>query len=614
MESINLNTLCNKDDVRSLYPVQGSLWTASYRYSQTIRSKLLNYSKVVKKEEVPKSCSCDKSPFKDPIIGHVVTGDLSIVQNRKLRNLMCKGTNFRECEKFLKKDLISSIEKDLDDHISKQSKKKKLPENTFQLWKLELMSKITSSLDHTQSRKTAKPILKDPQVIKDLRKLHSEYVFTPTDKASNNVSIVCKHFYHMMLQDELQSPTYCDVTEQEEDIVHRHVNDLQEKGLTVEEEERKLPFIYWTAKQHKTPISQRYIVSGKFCTTKILSKKLLHIFKLLLKTLKNNCRYKCKFLKTKAFWIINNAQPLRQDIHHLNNKRKAQTVYTYDFTRLYTNIPHDLLREQVKFVIDEAFNIKADKNFIRLNKCSASWAETIPKNSKCLFVDKNEILEYFDYLLNNIYVKYGDKIFRQIIGIPMGTDCAPDLANLFLFAYEYKYVFNLINTPGKSDELKLFRFVHRYIDDLIILNDKGHFDRIFKDIYPTELELKLTSGSQLSANYLDLQISIDKGRITHSLYDKRNDFDFKVISMPNMSSNVPVKPTYGVFYSQVLRLFNANNRLPNFIGDVKVLVDKLCKQNFEVTKLKHELHEFNNKFHYQIVSKYWDILNINMIC
>ena len=123
-------------------------------------------------------------------------------------------------------------------------------------------------------------------------------------------------------------------------------------------------------------------------------------------------------------------------------------MYTYDFTRLYTNIPHDLLKEQVKFIVDEAFTIKKDKHFIRLK----------PKKGKSKFLDKDEIMEYFNYLLDNIFVKYGDKIFRQIIGIPMGTDCAPDLANLFLFAYEYKYIMDLID-KGKSDELRLFRFV-----------------------------------------------------------------------------------------------------------------------------------------------------------
>ena len=447
---------------------------------------------------------------------------------------------------------------------------------------------------------------------KELNKLHQQYVMTPTDKASNNISIVCKHYYHKMLQYELSSSTYCDVNELEEDIVQRHVNDLRKFGLSVNEDECKLPFIYWTAKQHKTPTSQRFIVSGKFCSTKILSKKLLHIFQLLLKTLKYHCVFKCKFLKTKAYWIINNSQPLRHDIRHLNHKKKARTVYTYDFTRLYTNIPHDLLKEQVKFIVDEAFTIKKDKHFIRLNKSSATWAESLPKKGKSKFLDKDEIMEYFNYLLDNIFVKYGDKIFRQIIGIPMGTDCAPDLANLFLFAYEYKYIMDLID-KGKSDELRLFRFVHRYIDDLIILNDNGHFDTIFKNIYPKELELKLTSGSKISANYLDLQININNGNIIHSLYDKRNDFDFKVISMPNMKSNVPIKPTYGVFYSQLLRLFNANNCMDNFIRDIKSLMNKLVNQNFVRSQLNHQLHEFNNNYYYEMTSFHWENINLNKL-
>ena len=79
-------------------------------------------------------------------------------------------------------------------------------------------------------------------------------------------------------------------------------------------------------------------------------------------------------------------------------------MYTYDFTRLYTNIPHDLLKEQVKFIVDEAFTIKKDKHFIRLNKSSATWAESLPKKGKSKFLDKDEIMEYFNYLLDNIFV------------------------------------------------------------------------------------------------------------------------------------------------------------------------------------------------------------------
>ena len=47
-------------------------------------------------------------------------------------------------------------------------------------------------------------------------------------------------------------------------------------------------------------------------------------------------------------------------------------------------------------------------------------------------------------LIDNIYIKVGNKVFRQQVGIPMGTDCAPFLANLFLFYYEYEYIKNLV--------------------------------------------------------------------------------------------------------------------------------------------------------------------------
>ena len=218
--------------------------------------------------------------------------------------------------------------------------------------------------------------------------------------------------------------------------------------------EQKLLLIYRTAKQHKTPVSQRFIVSGKRCTTKSLSKKLLLVFQLLLKTLKNHCRYKCKFLKTKAFWIINNSKPLHQDMKFLNQKCKATSVFTYDFTRLYTNIPHDLLSNQLNFVLQEAFDIKSDKKYIKLNKCTANWTERLPKstNYKATYLTKDDIVTWFTYLLNNIYIKYQDTLYRQIIGIPMGTDCAPDLANLFLFSYEYQYVMNLINSNSPDIE------------------------------------------------------------------------------------------------------------------------------------------------------------------
>ena len=63
----------------------------------------------------------------------------------------------------------------------------------------------------------------------------------------------------------------------------------------------------------------------------------------------------------------------------------------------------------------------------------------------------------------------GYRVFKQTIGIPMGTDCAPLLANLFLFFYEYKYVKDKLKDNHK--QARLVKHTVRYIDDLLMLNN-----------------------------------------------------------------------------------------------------------------------------------------------
>ena len=144
----------------------------------------------------------------------------------------------------------------------------------------------------------------------------------------------------------------------EEHIVRQHVNTLTGMGIDVPTDHEKLPFIYNTAKQHKSPVGNRFIVSGKSCPTKTLSKTLLKILQLASKTLKQHCNYKCKFLNTKAYWIINNSESIHKDVNSINNKSSASSIYSYDFSKLYTNIPHGILKDSIKFVLEESFKIK----------------------------------------------------------------------------------------------------------------------------------------------------------------------------------------------------------------------------------------------------------------
>ena len=109
-----------------------------------------------------------------------------------------------------------------------------------------------------------------------------------------------------------------------------------------------------------------------------------------------------------------------------------------------------------------------------------------------------------DYLVDNIYVLVGNKVFRQCIGIPMGTDCTPLLANLYLFSFEYKFMKGLLK--NNISKAKFFSNTFRYIDDLLTINNPS-FDN------PSELILKKTTESCLVFRYW--YIYITKGTVSH---------------------------------------------------------------------------------------------------
>ena len=88
-----------------------------------------------------------------------------------------------------------------------------------------------------------------------------------------------------------------------------------------------------------------------------------------------------------------------------------------------------------------------------------------------------------EYLIDNSFVEFGGRICQQTIGIPMGTNCAPLLANLFLYSYEAEFVQSLLQA-GKKHLAQQFNFIYRYIDDVLSLKNTI-FARVFNRIHPS---------------------------------------------------------------------------------------------------------------------------------
>ena len=97
------------------------------------------------------------------------------------------------------------------------------------------------------------------------------------------------------------------------------------------------------------------------------------------------------------------------------------------------------------------------------------------------------------YLLDNIFVRFGTKLYRQTIGIPMGTNCAPLVEDLFLFCYERDFMKSL-SRENQADIIEAFNSTSRYLDALLNI-DNIYFNQMVDRIYPTELQLNRANSS-----------------------------------------------------------------------------------------------------------------------
>ena len=89
--------------------------------------------------------------------------------------------------------------------------------------------------------------------------------------------------------------------------------------------------------------------------------------------------------------------------------------------------------------------------------------------------------------MDTIYIRFGNNLYRQIVGTPMGTNCATLVADLFLFSYERDFIFSLSN-DNQADIIEAFNSTSRYLDDLLNIDDP-YFEGMVNQIYPPKLKL-----------------------------------------------------------------------------------------------------------------------------
>ena len=102
----------------------------------------------------------------------------------------------------------------------------------------------------------------------------------------------------------------------------------------------------------------------------------------------------------------------------------------------------------------------------------------------------------------------------------MGTNCAPLVADLFLFCYERDFLMSL-SDDKQADIIDAFNTTSRYLDDILNINNV-YFDNMVSQIYPSELQLNTINTSDTKAAFLDLHLSISNDIASIKIYDKRS--------------------------------------------------------------------------------------------
>ena len=184
----------------------------------------------------------------------------------------------------------------------------------------------------------------------------------------------------------------------------------------------------------------------------------------------------------------------------------------------------------------------------------------------------------------------------------MGTNCAPSLADLFLYSYDNEFLDKMIRS-GHRRLNRSFNLCYRYIDDLIVYNNKK-FLNYPKEIYPSQLIVVKANKSDHLADYLDLTFIIDNGgKLSARPYDKRVDFGFHIVNFPFLSSNIPSDTTYGVNISQITRYARCCSHYNDFEYHHKCLIDRLLSQSYIALRLEKSFKKFYGRYQ-DLIEKY----------
>ena len=574
-------------------------FTVSFSYDDPISRQLCNHStflaslnKDTLTDILVSVCDCEHSKFKYEPSGHVVTGKLEIV-GRNLAEIMAEGAKYRVEKTASSSRIVEDFARVVENIVAWDAKIKGVREERYAQYKRSCIWLLRKRSQENVARRTESASYNT--IDAELRQLHEKYIVTVADKAPNNFIIICKKYYALLMCTELGiswsrgtlyiagNTVYEVVRGNAQEIIADHDNKFSKYQGAIAEENRQLPRLFAIPKMHKNPYKFRFIAGARRSSLRVAS-VLLHR---LLQFFKNHFMSYTAVVRQRAHvetcWTVKGSR----EVHALYSKldgSKIESIITADFSTMFTAFEHDIIVNNVNSLISLCFK-NSGKSKIAISPHKIWYTEQVCNRNNVKTLDKYDCYDLVHKIVENTYVVFAEIVFRQNKGVPMGGNASPMLADLSLAMLEFSY---LAKHKNEAQEL---RYTRRYIDDILSINGK-RFMEIANNIYPRSLTLELTSRDNRAA-FLDtyVQPGMD-GKLQVAVYNKTEDFTFKVKRYTTINSCISKNVGYNVFYGEIIRFSRITNIGEIFVERTAKLMKDFTANGFELALLYKKLDKF----------------------
>jgi hypothetical protein len=266
------------------------------------------------------------------------------------------------------------------------------------------------------------------------------------------------------------------------------------------------------------------------------------------------------------YWRIEDMDKFFYDLKVKDSlgKLKGKRPRTTDFTTMYTSLSQLHIINNLKIAVREAFDFN--------DQCDARHHQDMATFEK--------ITKHVEFIVKNTYIANDpENIRHQTKGIPMGTNCAPRLANLTLYVDEAKFVDGLL-IRNQINEAKLHCHTKRFIDDMITFGVAPPEPRWYDDLQHTE------TTKDFHVEFLGAKIRTkEDGHLQLWVFDKFDEWSFSVIKYPHADSNTSAHQAPGIVTGQLLRFRNIINTVTAFKEATTKLVVQMLKRKHSTIQI-----------------------------